>query len=159
MKRSLFILAALLISLTANAQGRKLKATAESLVGIWQQVVVDPETGEVKRYTPYLKIINTDGTYAHVSEMSGKNYTFLNASGKWKVTSENTFIEYVERMHEYAPTRRREAQTFRLERRPDGVFMYSKYHTIGVEMGDIHEVWRKCGFISRKKAEKMWAGE
>lgn len=142
-----------------SAQSKKLKAVENSLVGIWQQAVVDPETGEVIRYLPYLKIFNSDGTYAHLSELYGKNFSFINASGKWKVTSEDTFIEYVELMYSQGLKNHTEEQTFSIEKRPDGVFMRSKFHTIGAEMGDIHETWRKCGFVTRAKAEKMWSGK
>lgn len=137
------------------AQNRKIKTVTKSLVGVWQQVIIDPETGEVTHYLPILKIFSPDGTYVHMSELAGDYFAFINASGKWKVTSEYTFTEYVELMYEATFTNRQEKQTFYLYKRPDGIFMRSKYKTKGVEMGEIHETWRKCGLISRKKANEM----
>lgn len=137
------------------AQNRKMKAVTESLVGVWQQVVADPETGDVTYYLPILKIFSPDGTYVHMSELAGDSFSFINASGKWKVTSENTFTEYVELMYEATFTNRQEKQTFHIDKRPDGTFMRSKYSTKGTEMGEIHETWRKCGLIPRKKANEM----
>lgn len=137
------------------AQNRKIKAATESLIGVWQQVIADPETGEVTYYLPILKIFSPDGTYVHMSELAGDYFSFINASGKWKVTSENTFTEYVELMYESTFTDRQEKQKFYLDKRPDGIFMRSKFHTQGVEMGEIHETWRKCGLIPRKKANEM----
>lgn len=35
------------------AQNRKIKAATESLIGVWQQVIADPETGEVTYLSAY----------------------------------------------------------------------------------------------------------
>lgn len=145
---ALMLLAGLFVAnttLSAQSQCREMKDTKESLIGVWQQVVVNPATGRVQTYIPYLKIFSENGTYVHM-QMSNNQPAFLNASGKWKLTSPNVFLEYVELMYGQGLRNHTEEQTFTLEKRPDGLFMYSKFHTRGADMGDIHETWKKCDF-------------
>ena len=132
---TIFLFAGILFaSGSLSAQSRR--ATEKSLVGIWQQVKVNPETDEVIRYLPYLKIINSDGTYYHISECYGKEaYSFINAVGKWKVKSEDTFLEYVELMHDDNIRNRTEVQTFKIVQRENMIFMYNKFYTIGSSSG------------------------
>lgn len=133
----------MLIAFAATAQNRPMKAAEESLVGVWQQVVLDPSSGMVKTYIPYLKIINADGKYIHM-RMSAKGPATFNAVGTWKVIAENTYLEYVEPSFDLP--KRTEQQTFRIENRTDGVFMFSRFYTLGTDMREVHETWKKCGF-------------
>lgn len=130
---------------TGNAQSKKqLKEIEKTLTGVWQQVVLDPATGEIKTFIPYLKTFNADGTYTHMSMRAGEGSAFFNAVGKWKVIAEDKFLEYVEQSPYVA--KRTEQQTFRIEHKANGTFMYSKFHTLGEDMEEISETWRKCDF-------------
>lgn len=133
------------VNTTLVAQSKKMKAATESLVGVWQQVVLNPATGEVKYYIPFLKIINPDGTYIHM-QMSDKKPAFFNATGKWKLKSDNVFLEHVELMYGTGLRNHTEQQTFSIEKTPNGTFMNSHFHTVGKDMADVHETWKKCDF-------------
>lgn len=136
-----------------SAQSRKLKSVSETLTGTWQQVVLDPETGQISVYIPYLKTFNADGTYTHMSAIGGIR-AFLNASGRWKVTSDKTFLEYVDMMYGDRIRNHTEEQTFRLENRPDGLYMHSSFHTQGTDMPEINETWVKCDYVPRDIARE-----
>lgn len=126
-----------------SAQKKGMKATSESLVGVWQQIVIDHKTNTIQAYIPFLKIINSDGTYVHI-QMLGGAPAFFNAAGKWKVTSDTTFLEYVE--PSYGKPARTEEQTFKIEKYDFGTFMHSRFHTVGTKMEDIEEVWQKIDY-------------
>lgn len=146
---SLFVLFVFAGAFFANtqlsAQGQAIRSTKETLIGVWQQVIVNPATGEVETYIPFLKIFNADDTYIHM-QMKDKKPAFLNASGKWKVTDKNVFLEYVELMYGQGVRNHTEEQTFTIEKQSNGLFMHSKFHTRGTDMADIYETWKKCDF-------------
>lgn len=131
-----------LANTTLSAQGRQMKAAAESLEGIWQQVILDPETGEIDTYTPYLKILNTDGTYIHMSRF-GDSRAFLNARGTWKVTAPDTFFEYIELTHKQEIWK----QSFRLGKSAYGIILHSKCIMSDSDMDEIDETWVKCSYL------------
>ena len=76
--------------------------------------------------------------------MASNGPASFNAIGKWELKSENTFLEYVEPSFDLP--KRTEEQTFRIETRTDGTFMFSQFHTEGSDQPSTSETWKKCGF-------------
>lgn len=142
------LFAGIFFTQTSNAQRR-----ATDLTGVWQQVVVDPENGEIKSYIPFFKIFNADSTYVHMRAASGNSTSYFNAVGKWEQTSNDTFLEYVEPTPAFNLSKRTEEQKFKIERRPDGVIlMHSSFHTVGnANARTVSETWKKCDLITSGK--------
>lgn len=96
MKRFFFLMmVCLLVGIPATA---KKHVSDSQLVGVWQMCSVTFDNGRpVVNFLPFLKALNSDGTFTNMEMRQGPRFSMISTTGTWKISSDSVYVESIKR--------------------------------------------------------------
>lgn len=98
MKKIIVIMLAVMIGLCAASAKGPRNISKHKLCGIWQNCFISMEQNKpVVHFTPYMKVLNSDGSFVNMGIRTDSQCCFIRTMGRWSVESDSVYVEHIDR--------------------------------------------------------------